>query len=326
MERKFAANAGFFGLRRDRFVQYQPQRTLAEKFQLVASVEGVRGIELKFPGDFQDLPLVRTLMEKHNLLVPVINVDTKDVDHFRYGALSGRSAKARTHAATLLKEAMDLAPQVGAEIVTTCPLADGYDYPFQIDYTTGWGYFVDTVRTAATHRPDVKLLLEYQPHEPHAKILLSNVGKAIYACSEVGTDNVGVNLDIGHSFAAGESPAESAALLAGKGFLRYIHSNDNTGDGGDWDMISGSVHLWEWVELLDTLRRLGYSGWIGADIAPKHIGAVAGYTTNFLLIRRMSEMLDRIGMGKIAELLKKDANTPEVYELLSSALVPRASK
>ena len=321
MEWKFTANASFFGCVRNRFVQYQPNRTLAEKFQLVASVDGVEGIELKYPFDFEDISLVKELAERHELLIPAINVDTKDVNHFRYGALSGRSPEARAHAASLLKEAMDLAPELGAEIVTTCPLADGYDYPFQIDYVEAWSNFVDTVKAAASHRSDVKLLLEYQPHDPHAKILLNNVGKALHVCAEVRTDNVGVNLDVGHSFAAGESPAEAAALLAGKGLLCYIHSNDNPADGGDWDMMSGAVHLWEWVELLYTLERVGYSGWIGGDIAPKHTGPVEAYTTNFLLIRRMSEMLDRIGVDKITELLKKDGNSPEVYELLSSALL-----
>jgi len=324
MRWKFCANASFFGRVRNRFVQYQQDRTLAEKFELVASVDGVEGIELKYPFDFEDISLVKELAEKHELLIPAISVDTKDVNHFRYGALSARSEKARSHAVKLLKEAMDLAPQLGASLVTTCPLADGYDYPFQIDHSEAWDNFVDTVRMAATHRSDVKLLLEYQPHDPHAKILLNNVGKAMHVCAEVGTDNIGVNLDVGHSFAAGESPAEAAALLAGKGLLHYIHSNDNPADGGDWDMISGSVHMWEWVELLYTLKRVGYSGWIGGDIAPKHTGPVEAYATNFLLIRRMGEMLDRVGTDKIAELLKKDANTPEIYEVLSSALAPRA--
>ena len=51
---KYCANAGFFGLRRDRFTQYQPQRSLAEKLVLISGIEGVTGVELKYPADLGD--------------------------------------------------------------------------------------------------------------------------------------------------------------------------------------------------------------------------------------------------------------------------------
>ena len=322
MDWKFSANAGFFGARRDRFVQYQPDRTLAEKFGLVAQVPDVTGIELKYPADFGDTALLNGLLERHGLAVSAVNVDTKDVNHFRYGALSARDADARQHAVGLLRAGMDMAAELGTGLVTTCPLADGYDYPFQVDYTDAWGHFVETVKAVVTHRSDVTLLLEYQPHEPHAKILMNNVGKVLHVCAEVGAPNLGANLDVGHAFAAGEAPAEAAALLAAQERLFYVHTNDNTGDGGDWDMISGTVHFWHWLELLYTLDRVGYSGWFGGDIMSKHMGPVDAYKANFMMVRRMTEMLRRLGPDRIAALVRKDGNTAEIYALLTSALAP----
>ena len=321
MKWKFCANAAFFGPIRSRFAQYQPKRTLAEKFALVAKA-GVEGIELKYPFDFQDTALVKQLLQEHGLSLPVVNVDTKDIDHFRFGALSAQSAQARKHAVKLLTEGMDIAAEFGAEMISTCPLADGYDYPFQIDYSAAWEHFIDTVRTAASHRTDVKLLLEYQPHDPHAKIMLNNVGKALHVCAETDAPNVGVNLDIGHSFAAGEAPAEAAALLAAKGLLCYIHTNDNTGEGGDWDMLSGSVHFWHWLELLHTLDRVGYTGWLGGDIMAKQMSPDGAFRTNFLLIRRMINMLEQLGSDKLTELIETDGSTAETYDFLSSLLAP----
>src|SRR5690606_10032972 len=137
---------------------------------------------------------------------------------------------------------------------------------------------------------------------------------------QVGAPNLGANLDIGHSFAAGEAPAEAAALLAGQGLLRYLHSNDNTGDGGDWDMISGSVHFWHWLELLHTLDQVGYEGWIGADVAPRHFGPVEAFTTNVLMIQRMAKLLERADPIRLRELVQQPGNTPAVYDLLSSLL------
>lgn len=317
----FSINSGFLGKRRNRFTQYQPDRTLEEKFEMASQINGIEGIELKYPADLKNVALVAELLNKTGLKCSAVNVDIKDAEHFRFGALSARSAEARNKAISLLREGMDMAADLGVNLVSTCPLADGYDYPFQIDYTTAWRYFVESVKEVVSHRNDVKLALEFQPHEPNAKIMLGNVGKVLHVCAEVGAPNLGANLDIGHSFAATESPAESAAMLASKGRLFYIHTNDNTGDGGDWDMISGSIHFWHWLELIYTLDQIGYDGWLGGDIESKHMSPKSAYETNIYVIQQMINFIDKIGTNKITELIEEDGNTPKVYKFLSKHLL-----
>ena len=319
---RFTANASFFGINRDHYTTYQPARSVEEKIRAVATVEGIDGVELKYPLDFADPGLVKDLLAETGLVLTAVNVDIKNAEFFRFGALSARDRAARDKAVQMVTEGMDLAAEFGIDLVSTCPLADGFDYPFQIDYTDAWGYFIDSVSRACKHRPDVRLALEYQPHEPHAMILLNNVGTMLHVCAEVGLPNLGANLDIGHSFAALESPAQSAALLAGKGKLFYIHASDNTGDGGDWDMLSGSVHFWHWLELLLTLDGLGYDGWIGADIVAKFSSAEAFYGTNTRMIRRMATLVERIGAEKLRGLVRENGNTPEIYDLLTKNVVP----
>lgn len=318
---KYCANAGFFGLRRDRFTQYQPQRSLTEKLALVSGIDGVTGVELKYPADLEDAANARSLLDEHKLELSAVNVDIKDASYFRYGALSARSDDARERAIGLLKEGMDVAADFGVNRVTTCSLADGYDYAFQMDHGEAWKRLIASVAEAAGHRRDVDLLLEYQKHEPHAHIMLETVGKLLHLFAEVDAENVGANLDVGHAFAAQESPAESAALLASGGRLRYIHTNDNTGDGGDWDMISGATHFWDWLELVFTLRRVGYDGWLGGDIAPKHMAPEEAYRVNFLMIERMTHMVERIGMGTLTEMVEADGKTGALFDLLTSKLM-----
>ena len=78
---------------------------------------------------------------------------------------------------------------------------------------------------------------------------------------ETGLANVGVCIDVGHSFMAGENVAESAVLLQHHGEkLFHMHFNDNYRSWDD-DMIVGSVHWVEYVELLHWLRETGYAGW-----------------------------------------------------------------
>lgn len=319
---KFCVNAGFFGRRRDRFTEYQPDRTLAEKFGLISQIDNIEGVELKYPFDLKDVSSAKKLLDDHGMVCSAVNVDIKDAAHFRYGALSARSSKARERAVTMLREGMDAAAELDAGMVSTCPLAEGYDYPFQLDYTDAWGYLVESIKAVVAYRSDVKLAVEFQPHEPHSRILLGNVGKMLHVCTEVGAENFGANLDIGHSFAALESPAESASLLASKGRLFYIHTNDNTGDGGDWDMISGTVHFWHWIELLYTLQKIGYDGWLGGDIAPKHMGPAEAFDINTRMIQRMMKLLDRIGAEQLEALVKKDGNTHEIYDYLTLSIFP----
>lgn len=318
------ANCGFYGLRRDRFTQYQPPATLEDRVRRAAATPGVTGVELKYPFDFADVALIRSLLDETGLKLSAVNVDIKDSQYFRFGALAAREAAARDKAVELLTAGMDLAAEFGAGLVSTCPLADGYDYPFSMDFADAWGRYAETVARVCRHRPDVRLALEFQPHEPHAHILLNNVGKMLHLCAMVGLPNLGANLDIGHSFAALEAPAESAALLAQAGRLFYIHSSDNTGDGGDWDMISGSVHFWHWVELMLTLERVGYAGWIGGDILAKYGTADEFYATNIHMIDAMIGLIEAVGEESLRDLVSRDGTGPEVYRLLTRHLVPNA--
>lgn len=319
---KLSANAAFFGLQRDRYTEYHPAVSLEEKIARVARVPGITGIECKYPTDLEDVPRVQRLLDAHNLTLSAVNVDTKDAAHYRYGALSAADPAARRHAVARLQAGMDVAAAMGVNLVTTCPLADGHEYPFQMDHLAAWGRMAESVREVAAHRPDVRLALEYQPHDMQARPMLANVGKLLHLLARVNLPNVGATLDIGHAIAAGETPAESIALLVQTNALFYVHSNDNTGDGGDWDMVSGSVHFWQYLEALYTLDRLGYDGWIGADIKCPLMDAVDAFAANTLMLRRMMSLLDQLDAQRMADLVAGEGNTRAVFGYLMDHLVP----
>lgn len=317
---RHTANVSFYGARHDRFLVYQPAKSLVDRIKAAAATPGISGVELKYPADFKDLATLRAVLDETGLPLSAVNIDSREMPASRHGSLSARDPARRAAAAQRLKEGMDIAAEFGTDIVTTCPNADGYDYPFQLDFVEAWGNFVDTARTAALHRADIKIGLEYQFHEPHAKILLRDVGRVLAVCLEVGLPNLGANLDIGHCFAAQEAPAEAAAMLARHDRLFYIHSSDNPGDGGDWDMISGSVHVWHWIELLMTLDQVGYDGWLGADLMPKVNEASAFYAANARLIDAMALFVERVGEERLRALRGREGAAPEIFSLLADAL------
>jgi xylose isomerase len=323
---RLTANAAFFGLQRDCYTEYHPAISLEDKIARVARVPGITGIELKYPADLEDVPRVQRLLDEHGLTLSAVNVDTKDAAHYRHGALSAADPAARRHAVARLQAGMDVAVAMGVKLVTTCPLADGHEYPFQVDHLAAWDRLTESVREVAAYRPDVRLALEYQPHDMQARPMLANVGKLLHLLARVNLPNVGATLDLGHAIAAGETLAESISLVFQAGALFYIHTNDNTGDGGDWDMISGSVHFWQYLEALYTLDRLGYDGWLGADIKCPQVDAVDAFAANVLMLRRMIALLGRLDPQRMADLVAGPGNTLAILGYLMDHLVAEGTE
>jgi xylose isomerase len=118
---------------------------------------------------------------------------------------------------------------------------------------------------------------------------------------------------------AEERPAQSAALLAKANRLFYVHLNDNDGRW-DWDMLPGAFHLWEFVELFYTLRKLGYDNdWYAFDVYPKEIDTVANFAAAMTLTRKLEAITDRIDVATMERLLQErnSAKTlPYLYSLL----------
>lgn len=133
---------GFMGQLRDRFSVYHKDRSLEEKIALVSQVEGVSGVEMVYPTDLSDIGQVKDLLAKCNLKLAVVNVNLKGDPRWHLGALTARDESTRTEALRWLQRGMDIAAEMGNSLVTVCPLADGHDYPFEIDYAQAWRNFI----------------------------------------------------------------------------------------------------------------------------------------------------------------------------------------
>ena len=134
-----------------------------------------------------------------------------------------------------------------------------------------------------------------------------------------GLDNVGVLLDVGHSLAAGENFAEAAAFLSSFGRLDYLHLNDNYRSWDD-DMMFGSVHLVESLELIYWLRRLNYKGWLTLDIFPYREDGVRAATQCREWIAALLRAVDRIGLEAFAEVIRR-GDACEAMAFVRRALV-----
>jgi xylose isomerase len=316
---KLAIITGFLGETRNRYMVYQGNRGLAEKFEMLGRIKGVDGVELCYPADFENSAELKEVLKRSGVGIAGVNFRSRRTGKWWRGAYMAESPVERQEVVEDLKRCMDAAAELGCTRITTCPLNDGADTLFEVDYLKAYDYAAETFGAACAHNRQIRICIEYKKNDPIARCLLGTAGETAAFCLLTGAPNLGATLDIGHALYAEERPAQSAALLAKANRLFYVHLNDNDGRW-DWDMLPGAFHLWEFVEFFYTLRKLGYDNdWYAFDVYPKEIDTVQNFTAAMQLTRKLEAITDRIDVPTMEQLLRErnSAKTlPYLYSLL----------
>jgi len=299
---RLAVITAFLGGVKDRYITYQPDRSLEEKFALAAQIEGLDGLELCYPADFGDVRLLRSLLENHGLGVSAVNVRSRRTGKWLRGSFTSPRAEERAEVVDDFRRALDLAAEMGSPRISTCPLNDGHDYAFEVNYLDAYAWAEETFSAICEHNREVRICIEYKWNDPRTRCLLASAGETLAFCQSVGAQNLGVTLDFGHALLAGERPAQSLALLARAGRLFYVHLNDNDRNW-DWDMLPGAFHLWEFVEFLYYLEEVGYTDdWYAFDVMSKEMDTAETFSAVVHLTRRLEVLASRIDRDQMADL------------------------
>jgi xylose isomerase len=169
---------------------------------------------------------------------------------------------------------------------------DGYDYLLTADYNQEREWLKGATTALATEFPTLKFALEYKPKEPRNFSYHARMADTILAAKETNCTNVGITIDTGHSFVAGENVAEAVVLAKRAGnMLFHMHFNDNHGSWDD-DMIVGNVHSVVYLELLYWLKRTGYEGWLSMDQYPYREDAVDAISESILWVKKFEEIVN----------------------------------
>jgi xylose isomerase len=278
--------------------------SLQEKLNAMASIKDVKAVELSYPADFEDPKKMKEMLDKAGLAASNVEVELFGDIKWKYGALCSTDEKIRREAIELSKKAMEAAAGIGCDQISLWPGQDGFDYPFQADHKKQWENTITSVTEIAKYRPDIKVAIEYKIKEPRTHIQLGTIGKTLLMANTTG-DNVGVMIDIGHGFMAYENVAESAIILNHYDKLYHLHLNDNFRYWDD-DLIVGSVHLWETLELLYWLKKIDYKGWYSLDVFPYRENGLEVCRQSINNIKALMKILDKMDLKKIAELQKKN--------------------
>jgi xylose isomerase len=309
---------GFLGKTQDRFSEYQQPVSTREKLEIVCEIEGFDGVEMVFPYETGNPSETKKWMAELNLNFAAINVNIKKEAEWVPGALSRPVKEIRDRAVAQIKKAKDYALAVGAPHVTCCPLSDGYDVLFQVDYRTAWNYMIETVGEAAAYLPEIPLFIEPKYSETRVHCQLDTTAKSLLLLKEAGIPQTGITLDMGHSLQSQENPAQSLVTIYESGFDAYIHTNDND-TRADWDLVGASRHFLHYVELMFYAREYNYDKYYTTDASPRIFGMVDFFNRHSGISRGIWELVGKLDRKKYLKLMQEE-NYIELMKLVQTEI------
>ena len=321
---KFSTVISNFGNQSDRFIPsgYKDDKSLDDMFKEASRVSELSGLELVGTWHINEdnIEQVRKLKNKYGFEIPIIVVDTFSQKRWGKGSFTSRDYKIRKQVISEVKKYMDICPELDCNMIDIWPGQDGYDYSLQADFIRDWEYMIDGISECADHRKDIKIGIEYKPKEPRTHCYISTIGKTLNLINKIGKDNIGVVLDVGHALYAYENTAESVALCSLFGNkLFHLHLNDNYRYWDD-DMMVGSVHIIEYLELIYWLKKTGYSGWYSLDIFPYREDGIGSAKESIEWVKSMIKAINEAGDIEIKKIID-EGNAVKSSEFLRKMIL-----
>jgi xylose isomerase len=306
--RKYSAILGNLGNTKDRFCGgYKDNPDTLEMLRRASAIPNVTGIELVGTWDIRPdnvRQMKQALADAKLQCVSIIPDLFADKIYWK-GSYSSIDPKVRRHAVDYTRRMCDIARELACSTLCIWPGQDGYDYLLCSDYDTARSHFRDAVAELAGQYPDLRFALEYKPKEPRCRSYIATMADTLLMCQETRHDNVGVCIDTGHAFVAGENVAEAIVLARRTGNkLFHMHFNDNHGAWDD-DMIVGTVRSTAYVEMLYWLDRCGYAGWLSMDQYPYREDAAGAIGESVAWLIKFDQIVQK-HRGEIDRLITLD--------------------
>lgn len=304
---KYSVILGNLGNTCDRFLPtgYKDVPGTRRMLEMAASINGISGIELVGSWDVtpSNAREMKQLLEDNHLECVSIIPDHFSKKLWGRGSFCSRDSSVRRAAIDATLETADIARTVGCSMINLWLGQDGYDYPLQAHFGRERGWMVEGIREVALRCPDMRFALEYKLKEPRIHSYHARAADTLLMVQEIQASNVGVCIDVGHALLAQENVGEAAWMLQHYGErLFHMHFNDNYRYWDD-DMIVGSVHFVEYIELLFWLRESRYNGWYSMDLYPYREDGVRAVEESVAFLRDLETALTNERREEIKVLL-----------------------
>lgn len=172
--------------------------------------------------------------------------------------LSSPDPNTRAAGIRYLKECIDLAAAVDAEIVGVGPSPVNKIYP-DADREEEWQLAIDSIRECADYAAKEGVVLAIEPWNRYETYFINRLEQAVTLAEDVDRDNVGIRADLFHMNIEEESPVR--ALREARDHLVHVHG------AGTTRAAPGRGH-YDWKEVAATLQAIGYDGYITFELLP----------------------------------------------------------
>ncbi len=280
---------------------------LPELFERVASIPGVTGVEYIGNWHLSDKTVhqISDLQKQYGLRAVAVIPDHFGTPIWGKGAFTAPDKDVRKAAVAETLKTAELAREIGCPIISIWNGQDGYDYPLQADYINAGQWLAEGLGECCTLAPDMKISLEYKPKEPRNHCFIPNVWSALTLIAESGVPNMGITIDVGHSLEAYENVSEAVCAAMSRGKMFHFHMNDNWRLWDD-DMIAGSVHTIEFIEMFYWLKKLDYTGFISTDQYPYRENSRDAVAQTVKWMQTFERIADEIDMDEVQAILDRN--------------------
>jgi xylose isomerase len=294
MKNKYSVILGNLGNTCDRFCKgYKDNPSTEQMLDMAVKIPYVEGIELVGTWDIRpdNVKDMKKRLTDYGVACVSIIPDVFTGKEYGKGTITNIEAGIRQQALDYLRLMSDIALEMDCGIVNLWMAQDGYDYLLTADYDQERDWLCENTARLAAEFPTLKFALEYKPKEPRNFSYHARMCDTILAAKETGCANVGITIDTGHSFYAGENVAEAVVMAKRAGdLLFHMHFNDNHGAWDD-DMIVGSVHSTIYVDLLFWFKKTGCNGWLSMDQYRYRENATDAIAESILWVKRFEDII-----------------------------------
>jgi len=311
---KFSVGIWYLGESSDRFSTYKEEPvSIEERFKLAGEIDEVGAMELHYPNEISDDTIkdVKRYAREAGLEIASIVPNLFAESQWKFGAVTSPDPEVRDRAVQRVIRTMEINRDLGCKFMILWPGEEGNDgYILTCNYVEQWNWFKEACVGALEAVPEVKIALEHKPNDPKVYITAGNTGKALLMCREVneslGTQRMGMNIEVGHVQIARENLAEAYCLTMKDDLLFHVHLNDNNREKeGDTDLMVGSANFMETVELFFWLKEFGYDGWYGLDLFPTRISAKKAVEQSIANVRYIEALVDALPRDEIMHYMAK---------------------
>lgn len=227
------------------------------------------------------------------------------------GAYTSNDPKARAYAIERSKKAVDIANELGTDLMVLWLAREGTYMRESKDVVRATEQLLEAINTLLEYDPDLRIAIEPKPNEPMDMAYVPTIGHALALGFQAKDPaRVGVLMETAHIILAGLDPADEIGFAMAFGKLWSVHLNDQSGLKFDQDRAFGSVNLRSAFNQVRVLDENCYweVGMVGLDvkairtqpakIATKHL---RNSMQVFLRLVELARSLDRQAVNELVE-------------------------